>query len=283
MMDLLLANITLWRGKPREAIELATAARTAFTDLPDAWGEIQAIVPIARGELFLGHLDHALEIATEMQRPAARLEGSPTAMLAPLVRAQLFVHAGDPHALAAAGEIGETVDIMTVGAEYATARGLALLQAGRVDEAIAALEAGHGDVRWHAPSPSAGAALALAYAAGGHPEEAIAVCDQVGPLAVSFLDEIQHLTGLAFARAQLGDIDDAFERFVEMIALADSTGSRLDQALTRLARSAALLAHGRVEGRAARAEAERLLDRLHIPATGWDRVFTLAAGAATHA
>ena len=70
-------------------------------------------------------------------------------------------------------------------------------------------------------------------------------------------------------------------RFIEMIELADSTGSRLDQALARLARSAALLADGRVEGRAARAEAERLLDRLHIPASGWDRVFTLAAATPT--
>ncbi|MGZ8752128.1 MAG: ATP-binding protein, partial [Acidimicrobiia bacterium] len=283
MMDLLLANIALWRGSPREAIELAGNARTVFTDLPDAWGEIQAIVPIARGELFLGRLDHALEIASEMEPVADRLVGSPTAMLAGLVRAQLFVHAGDPRALAAAEDIGETVEIITVGAEYATARGLALLQAGRVAEAISELEAGHGDVRWYAPSPSAGAALALAYAAAGRAAEALEVSEQVGPMAVSFLDELQHLAGLAFARLQLGDVDDALERLVEMIVLADSTGSRLDQALGRLARSAALLADGRAEGRTARAEADRLLARLDIPATGWDRVFTLAAGAATHA
>jgi len=283
MMDLLLANVALWRGKPKEAIELADVARTIFTDLPDAWGEIQAIVPIARGELFLGDLDHALDMAAEMDPVAARLVGSPTAMLAPLVRAQLLVHAGDPRALEATNSIGASVEIITVGAEYATARGLALLQTGRVDEAINQLEAGHGDVRWHAPSPSAGAALALAYAAAGRAPEALEVSTQVGPTAVSFLDEIQYLAGLAFAQLQLGDADPALERFIEMIVLADSTGSRLDQGLARLARSAALLADGRVEGRAARAEAERLLDRLHIPATGWDRVFTLAAGAATHA
>ena len=101
MMDLLLANVALWRGHPKEAIELADTARTMFTDLPDAWGEIQAIVPIARGELFLGHLDHTLEVA-EMDPVAARLAGNPTAMLAQLVRAQLLVHAGDPRALDAA-------------------------------------------------------------------------------------------------------------------------------------------------------------------------------------
>ena len=283
MMDLLLANIALWRGKPRDAIELAGSARVVFTDLPDAWGEIQAIIPLARGELFLGHLDHALEIASEMRPVAERLVGSPTAALADLVYAQLLVHAGDPRALSAVDDIGEGIEIITIGAEYATVRGLALLQAGRVDDAIDALEGGHGDVRWLSPSPSAGAALALAYAAAGRAEEALAVCEQVGPLAVSFLDEIQHLAADAFARLQLGAVDEALDRFVELIVLADSTGSRLDQALSRLARAVALLADGRVEGRASRAEADRLLARLHVPATGWDRVFTLATGSATHA
>jgi class 3 adenylate cyclase/tetratricopeptide (TPR) repeat protein len=283
MMDLLLANIALWRGRPNDAIQLAGNARAVFAELPDAWGEIQALVPLARGQLCLGHLDHALDVATEMRPVAERLVGSPTAMLAPLVQAQLLVHAGDPRALAAVGEIGEAVQIITVGAEYATVRGLALLQTGRVDEAINDLEAGRGDVRWFAPSPAAGAALGLAYAAAGRAEEAAEVCEQVGPVAVSYLDELQQLIGLAFARLQLGAVDEALELLVGAVAHADATGSRLDQALARLARASALLAVGRTEGRASRAEAERLLARLHIPAAGWDRVFTLAAGAAAHA
>ena len=283
MMDLLLANIALWRGRPKNAIELAGAARSVFTELPDAWGEIQALIPIARGELCLGNLDHALDIAAEMEPVAERLVGSPTAMLAPLVRAQLYVHAGDPRALGAVDDIGEAVEIITVGAEYATARGFALLQDGQVEAAIGALEAGHGDVRWFSPSPAAGAALGLAYAAAGRAEEAFAVCEQVGPVAVSYLDELQHMLGLAFARLQLGAVDEALDLFVRATGHADSTGSRLDQALARLARSAALLADGRLDGRASRAEAERLLARMRIPATGWDRVFTLAAGAAAHA
>ena len=108
--------------------------------------------------------------------------------------------------------------------------------------------------------------------------------EQVGPMAVSFLDELQYLAGLAFARLQLGD-----GRRRARTARRDDRARRLDRLAPRSgarpprARSAALLVDGRVEGRAARAEADRLLDRLHVPATGWDRVFTLAAGAATHA
>lgn len=280
MMHVLLANIALWRGRPADAISQAQPAQTVFEDLDDAWGLLQALLPIARAELCLGHLDAALAVNEEMEPVGKRLAGSPSEQLGALLRAQLLVHAGDPDALEAVHAIGVELDaLFALGPEYATVDGLAALQRGDIEHAFAALEETGGEHRWHAPSPAAGIALALAYATAGRTDDAIALCGELEPLAVSYLDELQLGVAFGFALIQRGDTSDGLARLDATVALADASGSILDRALVRLAAASARESTGDREGPAARAEAEAALDGMGIPATGWRHLFTAAAGA----
>ncbi|HZJ26818.1 MAG TPA: adenylate/guanylate cyclase domain-containing protein [Acidimicrobiia bacterium] len=279
MMQVLLANIALWRGQPAEAIHRAESARTIFEELDDAWGLLRALLPIARAQLCLGHLDAALAVAEQMGPVGKRLAGSPSGQIVSLLRSQLLVHAGDPVAGDAIHAIGLEADaLFALGPEFATVDGLAALQRGDIDHALAALEVSDGNLRWHAPSPAAGIALALAYAAAGRTDDAIAQCDELEPLAVSYLDELQVGLARGLTLLQRGDTAEGMARLDATVARADATGSMLDWALTRLARASALESARIPEGSAARAEAEQMLARMHIPATGWSRLFTLAAG-----
>lgn len=289
MMQVLLANIALWRGRPTDAIRRAERARATFEEIDDAWGLLQALLPIARAELCLGQLRAALAIVEEMAPIGKRLAGSPSETTVGLLRAQVLVHAGDPDAGEAVQAFGSPGDgdgsgrfdigfLAVLGPEFTTTDGLAALQRGDIDHALAALEVSGEDHAWHTPSPAAGIALALAYTAANRTAEALALCDEMEPLAVSYLDEIQLGTARGFAMVQRGDADDGLDQLVSTIALADATGSLLDRALTRLARAFALEAAQRPEAGSARVEAELMLERMGIPATGWSQVFTLAVG-----
>ncbi len=44
-MRVLLANVSLWRGDPKVAIDFATEARAVFQEFGDPWGELQSVGP----------------------------------------------------------------------------------------------------------------------------------------------------------------------------------------------------------------------------------------------
>ena len=66
--------------------------------------------------------------------------------------------------------------------------------------------------------------------------------------------------------------------FDQLVAFSDTTEARLDQAVTRLARAHAWRALGRGDADEATRDAQVRLDAIGISATGWDQLFSLAAG-----
>ena len=62
------------------------------------------------------------------------------------------------------------------------------------------------------------------------------------------------------------------------VVIADATQSRLEQAVTRLARISVLERIGARDALIARDDAQQRLNEIGIEATGWRRAFALAAG-----
>jgi hypothetical protein len=201
--------------------------------------------------------------------------------IASVVRAQLQVHIGDHEALASALHLGAGVSAraFTINAELQMLLGLALLQAGRADEAVAELEG----ARERVIDADAGlgaalrAALALALVAcGDAPRAADLAADGEGK--GTYLDQQECRIAGAFAALQSGD-PGAADLFDAAVAAMDDTESRLDQAIARLARSHAWTALGRDDTDGG---ARKTLAVLGRDLDGWDRMFQLAARTTAH-
>jgi tetratricopeptide (TPR) repeat protein len=273
VLTLLLAILELWRGESERSIAFGRDTLDRFEATSDPWGQNQARSALVRALACRGRVSEALDVLDTAGAP-----GSPTFDY--LVRAQLLVHLGDRDALPAALHVsfheGAGPEIVATGR---LALGLALLQAGRVTEAVAELEAAQTiGIRKHTGSAIAiTAGLSLAYAAAGRHDEARALAD-AGAGQGTYLDQLQHGFGGAFARLRAGDPDTS-DAFDAVVAASDATEARLDQAITRLARAHAWQALQHPEADAAMAEAQARLDSLGIDASGWSRAFALAAGA----
>ena len=59
MMDVLLADVALWRGRTREAVHEGRNAMKLFQDIDDGWGEIQASAPVVRALAELGEREES--------------------------------------------------------------------------------------------------------------------------------------------------------------------------------------------------------------------------------
>jgi hypothetical protein len=126
---------------------------------------------------------------------------------------------------------------------------------------------------------AAGAALALAHAVAGSAEEAIAVADRTDAVEQgTYLDRIGAGFGRGFGLVRLGRTEEARTALEAAVALADGTGDRLNQALTRLALSWALVASGAPDADAVRSDAKERLATIGLIETEWDAVFRRAAG-----
>jgi DNA repair protein RadC len=150
--------------------------------------------------------------------------------------------------------------------------GLALLQAGRADEAVAHLnqldrdgKAGYADA----------AALALALVAAGQTDEVRELAERVLDNG-TYLDRLQLALADAFVKLQCND-PDAADAFDAIVATADATESRLDQAIVHLARSEAWRALERSDANDAEREANTRIEAIGTPLTGWRTIFSVAA------
>jgi hypothetical protein len=149
--------------------------------------------------------------------------------------------------------------------------GLALLQAGRIPEAIAELEEIQAS---DSAGPADAAALALAYAAAHRPDDVLAI--GTTGFVGTYLDHLQLDLARSFALVQQG-APTAAASFDTVLAGIDASESRLDQAVVRLARAHAWRALGREDTGAAEHEANARLASLGIEASGWGRVFGAAS------
>ena len=279
IMQVLLANVALWRGRSGDAVAQAEAALSVFVELDDAWGQVQAMAPLARGLACLGRAAEANDTVDAMSTAAGRVPDSAIRQFPVMVRANIAIQQGTGEALGIIQDEAVSVESGDgILAEQSTVRAVAALQAGRVPEAVSALEAIFAATTAKGPGAAAGAALALAYDTCGRAEDAARICDDINENAVTYLDHLQIALARGFALVQLGDLPGAEQAFWRALEIADQSDSVLDQAVTRLARLKAWEAMDRADVDWAREEARSALADVGTAAPGWDTTFRLAAG-----
>lgn len=159
--------------------------------------------------------------------------------------------------------------------------GMAQLQLGQADEAVAALEAVWQHEQQAATRPMSlylASSLALAYAAVGRTEDAleqarVALARGTG----TYLDVRTALLARAFAFCRQGDRAAMEAAFAQALVNIDGTDSRLSQAIVRLAHAIGAEACDSPEAASLHTEAEAALTALGARPTGWERAFRLAA------
>ena len=267
ILEMLLANLAMWEGRSAVAVAQARRAVSRFRLLGDPWAIANSRGVELRAQIASGEVDEALSQLDE------EVAGDDHGMY-PALRAQVLVQLGDPEALAASLHVTAGVDSgMGFSREMRRTLGLALLQAGRLPEALAELEAITSSDGW---GPADVAALGLAYAAAGRPSDVESI--EVPASSGTYLDQLQSELARAFVLLQRGD-PAASGAFDALLSAIDTTESRLDQAIVRLARAHAWRAMGRDDAEAAEHEANARLASLGIAARGWVTVFTAATGA----
>lgn len=280
MMIVLIASIRLWQGRAEEAAERAAEARQRFADVGDVWGQCRSISPLSRALLVTGRRAEAeAAIATARELTERLPAGSSDRNLPSVMAAEMAVHLGESaEALALLGSVTNTRAAQGMGDhEIASIVGVALLQSGRVDDAVVLLE--RAGLR-HPDRPALRAALALAAAAVGRAEDARTHAAVVAATDwATYLDRVHALVGLACAEARAGDAPAALSAVDEAAVIADATDDVLTRGIVALARARVLDAAGSDQGAdVALADADALLTRVGSDAAGWDHLFRLAAG-----
>lgn len=278
IMQVLLANIAVWRGEPTVAIHTAGAARLVFQELGDGWGELQSLTPLVIAHTALGRLHEAHDLLDVIATVGERIADSSMRSLPDLLRAIVAVQLGDPEALEAARHaVGghEELDTFVIS-EQQTVLGLAELQAGDVPGAIETLGKARADATSQGPDAAAAVAYAAALVAAGRSVEALKVCKEIDERAVTYVDRYRLEVARAFALQRTGDEAGADSAIERATAVVDTTESRLDRLVVRLARAALWSSTPRAE-RAAAAAAQGT-EELGLRLVGWERAFALMAG-----
>ncbi|MEO1063944.1 MAG: adenylate/guanylate cyclase domain-containing protein [Actinomycetota bacterium] len=282
MMQVLLASISLWSGRVREAIERAGAANEQLDRIEDDYGRVQSLGVLARALLAGGRTTEAYGAFDEAERIARSMPHGPLVEFAQVVRLSALVQCGDAvgaarivEQLPTVDEVGQVGHVGHVDREVAVA--LTELQTGTGDPA-ARLDRLAGESAPGAVSANLVSALALARAVAGATDEAVALADSIEPNSSTFVDRrtAQIAAGLAAARA--GDQDASIDRFERALMEVDGTGSRLSQAVVRVARAIGYAALELPEAPELAAEANRRANDLELDLAGWRRVFTAAVG-----
>jgi len=280
MMDLLLASIQLWSGRARSAVQRATEAQAVFEEIESDFGVVQALGLLGRAHAAVGHLNASSTSLAECLRWALAMPGRPLEPFARLVSAGGAVQVGNPQAaLDQIAEVGSHYDDQRVigSIDLDVTRGLALLQLGKVDEALEHLA----EIPDNAGVPSTylDSTYGLALAAAGRPDEAIARVQTVfDDSRATYLDARTARLAAALAEVRRGDVAGADAWFGEAIGSVDATESRTSQAVVRLAQAIGHETLGTAAAVEMRVDAERALADLGVHPTGWDTAFRLAAG-----
>jgi class 3 adenylate cyclase/tetratricopeptide (TPR) repeat protein len=279
MMNVLLASVRLWSGRVNESIGHGEAAIELFQEINDRWGEMMATGPVVRALAELGRdaeyaatLAHYRTISRDM--PDEGMRTFPEVM-----EALVDLQQGRPEAaleLVERLEFGEGDAGQLGSADGFAALGLARLQMGMVDEAIAVLTRGYAISNEDGPAMAIGSRLALAYAAAQRTDDAAVVVAELEKRpGGSFSDRMFALWAEAFVRTQRNE-PDARDPADAAYALAMGTDAPLEHAIAGLARAKVLAALGTGDATDAGEETALLLDALGLTCDGWLRIFDLA-------
>jgi class 3 adenylate cyclase/tetratricopeptide (TPR) repeat protein len=285
MMLVLAGSVRLWTGRTLSAIERLREARELFDGINDDFGHSQASAVLGRALVLAGHVEEGLDIVASMGRP----DGTPLTereyMVAVMAGLAATVQVGDldrserlltinPNGLVNRDD-GE---IVVGDAERTTSVGLHRLQSGDVAGAVDSLASLAARLR-PAVDPNLHSALALAHAAEGSIDEALAEADEVDAHErASYLDRLTAGIARALALARRNDVAASTAAFDQARAAADATEDRVSQALVRLAGATAASARGEVDAPSRMAEAELRLAELGMADTAWRQAFALAVG-----
>jgi class 3 adenylate cyclase/tetratricopeptide (TPR) repeat protein len=279
MMNVLLASVRLWSGRMNESIGHGEEAIALFQEINDRWGETMATGPVARALAELGRdaeyadtLAHYRAISRDM--PDEGMRTFPEVM-----EALVDLQQGRPEAALALVErleFGEDDTGQLGSADGCAALGLARLQMGMVDEAVAVLAAGFAIANEDGPAMAIGSRLALAYAAARRTDDAaLVIADLAARSGGSFSDRMFALWAEAFVRMQQ-NAPDAREPVDAAYELAMGTDALLEHAIAGLARAKVLAALGTDDAKDAAEESSLQLDALGLTCDGWLRIFDLA-------
>jgi len=280
MMNNLGAGVALWSGRSSTAVDFAREAHGVFQSIGDRFGETQALVALGRSLVAVGRVEEGLNMmrdGVEDGLASDRAVEDRFTLVAGLAGAAVAV--GDPElALDAIDRVqADADDTEGLGVtERVVANGLALLQVGRVAEAIGMLRGpaeGSADVP---PSTYAQSALALALAASGDDDdEAVALAAEVDQSErATYLDRVTAQIASGLIAARRGD-DEALSMLSGTIETLDGLEDEVTQAIARLAEAAALRSLDLPSATEAGHVADARLAALGITAEGWRRVIDL--------
>jgi tetratricopeptide (TPR) repeat protein len=228
MMDTLRADLHLWQGRLEEASDLAERARSRFKRLNDRFGLIQSLAPLVRSQVALGRFAASQRSAEELSALADTGRPGPYPLLS---IAGAAMHRGNG-AVALSMADRAITEIGYTGANVSEAvvlRAAALMQLGRHEDALAAIESVQDGGQQH---PFTRAVAALVTMTAGFPELAVEHAEAVTLIeGASYLDQVFAYVAAAGAFEQLGDHTQAELSAEAAIARAMGVGDVVATAL----------------------------------------------------
>lgn len=284
MMLVLAGSVRLWTGRTLSAIDRLCEARTLFDGIHDDFGHSQASAVLGRALVLAGRVEEGLAMVASIDKP----DGSPLTerehVVAVMAGLSATVQVGDTArteqllAVIPASPFDGEGELIVGDTERTTSVGLHRLQSGDVDGAVAVLSALQERLLPQV-DPNLHSALALAHAATGSIDAALAEADEVDAHErASYLDRITAGIARGLALARRGDDVAATAAFDQVTAAADATEDRVSQALVRLADGTAASARGQADAAMRMADAEDRLAALGLARSGWRQAYTLAMG-----
>ena len=285
MGQVLTASIHLWTGRAASAVERARAALTTFETINDDYGRVQAVLPLGRALVTAGRVDEGFAVL-EQAREALLPSDSPRYVA--FSAAGLLgsaVQTGDRHRAAAALAVMPTLelssdDVATAGGgEFLVSQALLAVQRSCPDEALSLLTMVERATGERAKGGYAAAVTALAMAAAGRSDDALAAAAAVeADERSTYLDRLWAGLAAGAVAARRGDRATVETTFAELCERIDATDDRVGQAVARLGRATALEVLGAFDAGAGAADAAARFADLGVDPDGWTVVFRQAAG-----
>jgi tetratricopeptide (TPR) repeat protein len=234
MTRVLLANLHLWQGRATKALDLAQEAQTTFVELGDSWGETQAISPQATALNALGRFAESDATIDALASVASRLDDVGLTDLPMLQKIAIQLQRGtadiDP---AGVEHLTTRASQGPASDESRTVLGLVALQEGKAARSVEILTEAVALTSGPGSTASVTAALSLALVAAGRLDEALALCGD--DVAITYIDAYRLELAQAFAELRKGHADAGRAALDRAIALVEPTESVLDRAAVHCA------------------------------------------------
>jgi len=206
MMDTLMAVLRLWQGQLEESRSFSERAHQRFRKLQDPFGIVQSLSALVRVQVAQGRFAAAQRSSEELTALADSGRNGPFPLLA---AAGAAMHRGNGVVACSLAERAREL-MRSNGSdltEATTVLALGLVQQGRLDDALVAIDTVAEAALVH---PFTGAVAALVQSLAHQPQAALDHADRV-TLAegATYLDEVFAYVAAAGAHTQLGDTERA--------------------------------------------------------------------------